>query len=319
MTARNHSTLGGEVQKYLEHRRSLGFGLAANEVVLRDFVRFADAAGHRGPLTTEFMLRWATANSEHSSRYQAERLSIVRGFARYFAARDGKSEVPEQRLLGARFRRGQPHIFSEVQLWQLIESAAAFPSADPLRPAGYATLFGLLASTGMRVSEPLGLRLTDVDLDRGVLRVLETKFRKSRLVPMHPTVIEAMRRYASERDRDSRRRSSIWFFVGRGDGPLPSRSVHHAFRRICSQRGWRGNGDLPLPRIHDLRHGFAIRRLLTWYREGVDVEQAIASLSTYLGHGKVTDTYWYLSGTRELLATAGDRFERFAAPAGSSR
>lgn len=133
---------------------------------------------------------------------------------------------------------------------------------------------------------------------------------------MHPTVTEAMRRYATDRNRDSRRRSSVWFFLGRGDCRLPSRSVHHAFRRICSQLGWRGNGDLPLPRIHDLRHGFAIRRPLTWYREGVDVERAIASLSTYLGHGKVTDTYWYLTGTRELLAMAGGRFERFAMPDG---
>lgn len=110
------------------------------------------------------------------------------------------------------------------------------------------------------------------------------------------------------------RRSSNWFFLGRGDERLPHRSVHHAFRRICSLLGWQGNGDRPLPRIHDLRHSFAIRRLLTWYREGVDVEQAIASLSTYLGHGKVTDTYWYLTGTPELLAAAGSRFERFTAP-----
>ncbi len=315
MTARNGRTLGAEVKEYLMHRRSLGFGLVLNEVVLRDFVRFAAAAGHRGPLITDFMLRWATSNAQHSSSYQAERLSVVRGFARHLAARDGESEVPDQRLLASRFRRGRPHVYSEQQLHQLIESAAAFPSADPLRAVGYATLFGLLASTGMRVSEPLALRFDDVDLDRGVLRVLETKFRKSRLVPLHPTVIKAMRRYVVERNRDPRRRSSNWFFLGRGDERLPHRSVHHAFRRICSLLGWRGNGDRPLPRIHDLRHGFAIRRLLTWYREGVDVEQAIASLSTYLGHGKVTDTYWYLTGTPELLAAAGSRFERFTAPA----
>lgn len=316
MTAGNGSSaLGGEVKEYLKHRRSLGFGLVLNEIALRDFVRFTAADGHRGPLTTEFMLRWATDNPEHSSSYQAERLSVVRGFARHLAARDGKSEVPDQRLLASRFRRGQPHVYSEQQLLQIIKSAAAFPSADPLRPVGYATLFGLLASTGMRVSEPLALRFDDVDLDAGLLRVMETKFRKSRLVPLHPTVIEAMRRYAVERNRDPRRRSSNWFFLGRGDDRLPYRSVLHAFRRICSGFGWPGNGDRALPRIHDLRHGFAIRRLLTWYREGVDVEHAIASLSTYLGHGKVTDTYWYLTGTRELLATAGSRFERFAAPA----
>lgn len=314
MTAGNGSTLEGEVKAYLKHRRSLGFGLVLNEVVLRDFVRFAATDAHRGPLKTEFMLRWATRNTEHSSAYQAERLSIVRGFARHLAARDGKSEVPEQRLLASRCRRGQPHVYSEQQLRQLIASAAAFPSTDPFRAISYATLFGLLASTGMRVSEPLALRCDDVDLDHGVLRVLETKFRKSRLVPLHPTVIAALQRYAVERNRDPRRRSSNWFFLGRGDDRLCKRSVHYAFRRICSLLGWRGNGDRPLPRIHDLRHGFAIRRLLTWYREGVDVEHAIASLSTYLGHAKVTDTYWYVTGTRELLSTAGIRFERFAAP-----
>jgi integrase len=314
MTARRRRTLCECVKEYLEHRRSLGFGLKTNEVVLRDFVRFAKDAGHRGPLSAEFMLRWAADRVEHSSRYQAERLSIVRGFARYLAARDGKSEVPDQRLLGGRFRRGQPHIYSGEQLRQLLEAASAFPSADPLRRTGYATLFGLLASTGMRVSEPLQLRVADVDLDGGVLRVLETKFRKSRLVPMHPTVIEAMRRYAAQRARDPRGRSSVWFFLGRGDSRLPYRSVHHAFRRICSMFGWRGNGDFPLPRIHDFRHNFAVRRLLTWYREGVDVDQAIPSLSTYLGHGKVSDTYWYLTGTRELLGVAGARFERFTLP-----
>lgn len=314
MTATSRSTLGQRVKEYLEHRRSLGFGLETNEVVLRDFVRFAKDAGHRGPLSAEFMLRWATDRGEHSSRYQAERLSIVRGFARYLAARDGKSEVPDQRLLGGRFRRGQPHIYSDEQLRQLLEAAVAFPSADPLRRAGYATLIGLLASTGMRVSEPLRLGVADVDLDGGVLRVRETKFCKSRLVPMHPTVTEAMRRYAVQRDGDPRGRSSPWFFLGRGDRRLPYRSVHHAFRRICSMLGLRANGDLPFPRIHDLRHSFAVRRLLTWYREGVDVDQAILSLSTYLGHGKVSDTYWYLTGTRELLGAAGARFERFTLP-----
>jgi integrase len=254
MIATSRRILGERVTEYLEHRRSLGFGLKANEVVLSDLVRFAKTSGHRGPLTTEFILRWATHRIEHSSRYQAERLSIARGFAQYLAARDGKSEVPDQRLLGGRFHRGQPHIYSDEQLRQLLETAIAFPSADPLRRTGYATVFGLLASTGMRVSEPLRLGVADVDLDRGVLRILETKFHKSRLVPMHATVIEAMRRYAAQRDRDPRGRSSAWFFLGRGDRRLPYRSVLHAFRRICSMLGWRGNGDLPLPRIHDLRH-----------------------------------------------------------------
>jgi len=312
MTAKGRSTLRAAVRDYLAQRRSLGFELEMGDLVLGDFVRYAKVTGHRGPLTTELMLRWATERAEHSSHYQAERLSIVRGFAAYLAARDGKTEVPRQRLLANRFRRGQPHIYSDQQLRQLLDSAAALRSPHPLRPATYAALFGLLASTGMRVSEGLGLELSDVDLCHSVLHVRQTKFRKSRLVPIHPSVTKALSRYAEQRNKDPAAHSSAWFFVGRGHQPLPYSSVRCAFRRISSRLGWRGNGHVLRPRIHDLRHAFAVRRLLAWYRDGVDVEQAITSLSTYLGHGKVTDTYWYVTGTRELLAVAGNRFERFA-------
>jgi integrase len=312
MKAKGRSTLSACVRDYLAQRRSLGFELEMGDLVLGDFVKYAKVAGHHGPLTTALMLRWATERPEHSSHYRAERLSIVRGFAAYLAARDGKTEVPQQRLLASRFRRGQPHLYSNQQLRQLLDSAAVLRSPYPLRPATYAALFGLLASTGMRVSEGLGLKFSDVDLRQSILHVRQTKFRKSRLVPIHPSVTKALSRYAEQRKKDPAARWSAWFFVGRGGQPLPYSSVRQAFRRISSRLGWRSNGHLALPRIHDLRHAFAVRRLLAWYRNGVDVEQAIASLSTYLGHGKVTDTYWYLTGTRELLAVAGNRFEQFA-------
>lgn len=307
---KKRDTMVSLAREYLAHRRQLGFKLKTSELILLQFARFADRDGHRGSLTTDLVLRWATRDGEHSLRYQSMRLSIARGFARYLATRDAKTVVPDQRLLPGRFERNQPHIYTDEQLRQLITSAAEFRAIDSLRPHTYATVFGLLASTGLRISEALALRVEDVDLDHGVLHIRRTKFRKSRLVPMHSTVTNAMRRYRVRRDRTSR--STAWFFPGRHGKPLPYSSVRNAFGRLRTKHGWRSNGALSSPRIHDLRHAFACRRLLAWYRTGIDVDQVIASLSTYLGHGKVTDTYWYLTGTGELLSIAGDRFERFA-------
>ena len=302
-------------RKYLIYRRSLGFELETSGIVLLEFARFADGIGHEGPLTTELMLRWVTQSEEHSTRYRAARLSIVRGFARHLAVQDGRGDVPDMRLLASGFRRQQPHIYTERQLGELIAAAARLSPVYPLRPHTYAALFGLLASTGLRVSEAITLRRRDVDLGTGLLIVRETKFRKSRLVPMHTTVGQAMRCFATRRDRDPDTRLAESFFVGAHGKPLPYSTVRCTFRRICARLGWRSNGTLPRPRIHDLRHSFACRRLLRWYRDGVDVNQAIAALSTYLGHAKVTDTYWYLSGTGELLSFVCERFERFVSTA----
>lgn len=310
MTKKQPVIMVRRAREYLAHRRSLGFELETSGSILLQFARFSDREGHRGPLTTDLVLRWATNNDDHSRRYQSARLSVARGFARYLAVRDAKTEVPDQCLLPGRFERNQPHIYTDDQLRQLVTSAARSRAIDSLRPQTYAAVFGLLASTGLRISEALELELGDVDLERGVLHVRRTKFRKSRLVPMHPTVTEAMRRYRARRDQTNR--STEWFFPGRYGKQLPYTSVRYAFRRLRTKFGWRSNGALSSPRIHDLRHAFACRRLLAWYRAGVDVDHAIASLSTYLGHGKVSDTYWYLTGTVELLSIAGNRFERFA-------
>ena len=309
------ATMVDRAKKYLAHRRSLGFALDSSGTLLMQFARFADRSKHRGPLTAELALRWASLPQTASPRYRAERLSIVRVFARHLAAEDGRSQVPDRRLLGQNHYRLQPHIYSDRQLKELVLAAAKLPPIYPLRPLTYSTLFGLLASTGLRVSEALKLDKEHVDLARGILRIEETKFRKSRLVPIHPTATRALRRYARERDRDRLARDSDPFFVGGHGQALPYSTVRHTFRHLCAHLRWRSNGMLPRPRIHDLRHTFACRRLLRWYQQGVNVDHAIASLSTYLGHSKVTDTYWYLAGTAPLLAIAGKRFEQFAGPA----
>lgn len=309
-------TMVARARSYLSHRRALGFKLEATGTVLLDFARFADHIGHAGPLTTELMLRWATQSAYHTTRYRAARLSIVRGFARHLAAHDGRSDVPDMRLLASGLRRQQPHIYTDGQIRELLAAAARLSPAYPLRPHSYVALFGLLASTGLRVSEAIALRRCDIDLAAALIIVRDTKFRKSRVVPVHATVCHALRRFATRRDRDPDSRSSDCFFVGAKGNPLPYSTVRSTFRGICRRLTWRSNGTLPRPRIHDLRHTFACRCLLRWYREGVDVNVAIAALSTYLGHAKVTDTYWYLSGTGELLSLVCERFEQFASTAG---
>jgi len=295
---------------YLKHRRALGFALDSRGCVLMGFARFADRSGHRGPLTTELALRWSTLASTQGAR--AQRLSVVRCFARHLAARDGRTQIPEPRLLGPSVSRAQPHIYSITQLRQLIAAAARL--STPLRPRTYSTLLGLLSCTGLRISEALNLTRSDVDLDQGVLRIEKTKFRKSRLVPMHPTATRAMRRYAQARDRDPVARRSIAFFVGGHGQALPYNTVSGMFRKLCRRLGLVSNGAWPRPRIHDLRHTFACRRILAWYQQRTDVNHAIAALSTYLGHASVTNTYWYLTGTPELMGAAANRFERFASP-----
>lgn len=304
-------SLAAKVRAYLAYRRSLGFELNTASFVLFDFVRFANRKAYRPPLKTEWMLEWVTRSKKHSTDYHTQRLSVIRGLARYLAGRDGQTEIPDRRLLPGR-RRQQPHIYTERQLDQLLVAAVALRPSYPFRPQTFSTLFGLLSSTGLRVSEALSLQRDDVNLENGLLHIRETKFGKSRWVPMHPTVKRALYRYTTLCDKHlGARPPTAKFFAGAFGKPLPYSTVRQTFRSICTKLGWRSSGSMKRPRIHDLRHSFACRRLLSWYRAGVDVNQSILALSTYMGHAKVKYTYWYLGGTLPLLSLAGDRFEQF--------
>lgn len=307
-------TMTRYVEAYLKHRRALGFALKGPGRLLMDFARFMDQRERGKALTTELALQWASRHPGTSKRYQAHRLSVVRSFARYLAARDDRTEIPPSQLLGRCVRRIQPHIYSNEQLWQLLAAAAELPPGNSLRPQTYSTLLGLLSCTGMRISEALNLAQGDVDLKHGVLRIKETKFHKSRLIPLHPSAQKAMRGYALARDRAwPSPRSDDFFVSSRGWAPAHG-TVDTTFRSLCNRLGLSSNGASPRPRIHDLRHTFACRRLLAWYEEGIDVDHAIVALSTYLGHTSVANTYWYLTGVPQLMAIANARFERLAAP-----
>lgn len=300
------------VKEYLQLRRSLGFQMRSQGEMLLQFAKSLDRSGHRGPLTTEMALRWSN-RPQLSRSTRAKRLSAVRCFARYLAVRDGRTEVPDRSLVPKVCFRQRPHLYSPRELEQLLEATNRLRPSYPLKRLVYRTLFGLLACTGLRISEALKLDAAHVDLKHRVLRIEETKFKKSRLVPLHPTATRALRRYAEARFGRQDAGDNSPFFVNRRGNRLKYAAVRWAFEHLRDLLGWKqGNGEWPRARIHDLRHTFACRRLLTWYRQGKNVQNLIVALSTYLGHGKVTDTYWYLTGTPELLAMAGSRFEQFA-------
>ena len=295
-------------EEYLVLRRKLGFALEATGSVLLNFARYADRSGHEDPITIELAVRWARLPQGADPLWWALRLDVVRRFARYRSAIDPRTEIPPPGLLGPSHRRRNPHIYSEGELAALLGAAGNLPPRDGLRSHTYTTLLGLLASTGLRVSEALRLDRAHVDLCDGVLTIVETKFRKSRLVPLHPSTKIALRAYAERRDQHHPLMRMGPFFVSAAGRPLPYRTVHCTFDRLRRVLGWAGERGRR-PKIHDLRHTFACRRLLAWYRDGSEIHSKVPTLSVYLGHMSVSDTYWYLTGVPELMAIASARFE----------
>jgi integrase len=301
-------------REYLDYRRQLGFDLQSVGRLLLQFASYAEQIKHQGPITTELAVRWAKLPEKASASYLANRLNAVRCFARYRAIFDPETEIPPSKLLGAALRRTTPYIFAPAEIKALLHEAGRLPPADGLRPHTYVTLFALLACTGLRHREALRLTRSDVDYEQRLLHVRNTKFRKSRLVPLHPSTIQALVRYAGLRDQHHPIARSDAFFVSMRGTALGQSTVDAVFAKLRDRLTWTGCPARRLPRIHDLRHTFACRSLLRWYEERVDVDHAIAALSTYLGHADVNHTYWYITGVPELLELAGTRFEHFALP-----
>ncbi|MEX2400895.1 MAG: tyrosine-type recombinase/integrase [Rhodothermales bacterium] len=298
------------VERYLEERRRLGFELRIAGAQLMNFARYADANDHRGPLTIDLQLAWARERGTKPITW-ARRLEVVRPFAKYYCQFEPDTAVPDAKTFGPGHRRLAPHIYTHQEILDLLQEAGRLRPLGGLRPATYRTLFGLIATAGLRLSEALYLRVADVDLLRGLLTVRETKFRKSRLLPLHASTLAALRIYRDMRDQTVRSEADMPFFASSSGAELPSRTVHEVFVGLRRRLGWVARGDHPNPRIHDLRHTFAVRRIQLWHQSGVPLDQGTFWLSTYLGHAKISDTYWYLTGTPELLSIVAARFECF--------
>jgi integrase len=298
------TNLRSALEKYLSMRKGLGYKYEHQTRRLADFVTFMEKREAR-VITTKLALEWATLPPDRHASW-ALRLSDVRGFARHVANFDPRTEAPPVGMLPG-WKRAKPYVYSDAEIDALLAAALALPPENGLRRWTYHTLFGLIAVTGMRISEAMNLERDDVDLDAGVLTVRLTKFGKSRLVPLHPTTCTALRGYAARRDAHLGSRRGLTFFVAEQGGRLLHQYVHRVFLRLSREIGLRRPGDHTGPRVHDFRHRFAIQTLLDWYREG---KEQLPLLSTYLGHACVRDTYWYLSACPELMDEAARRLDR---------
>jgi integrase/recombinase XerD len=305
------SALQDRLHDYLALRRGLGFRLVETECYLRDFCFFMER--ERASLVTSILaLRWAMAPTSARPTTWAARLTVIRQFARYLKGFEPATEIPGTRLLPFPPKRCQPYLYSLEEIERLMSTARSMPSRQALKPHTVATLIGLLAVTGMRVNEALSVRREDVDLESGVITIRGSKFTKSRLVPVHASTVLALREYAARRDLCIPKRwprGPYFLLTGRG-AKFAVSQVHLAFDAISRTVGLRTPEMRRGPRLHDLRHRFATETLLRWSRTGAEIEREMPTLTTYLGHSNLSDTYWYLSAHPELLKHAALRLER---------
>jgi integrase len=308
------SALRGHLEDYLALRRSLGFKLGRPGQMLEGFVGYLEQEG-AATVTTGHALAWATDPAGADPVWWRMRLAAIRPFARYLAPRVPGTEVPPRGLLpGPSSRRAVPYLYSGEEVAALMASASAVRT--PFRAATYRVLIGLLAATGMRVGEAIGLDRGDLDAGQGLLTIRSGKFGKSRQLPLHPSVLQALDGYARLRDSVHRRPAAPAFLLSTTGTRLIYKNVHFTFHKLAGQAGLRPRSAACRPRIHDLRHTFAVAMLTRWYADGGDVAARLPLLSTWLGHAVPAGTYWYLTGTPELLALAA---ARLAGPEGEQR
>jgi integrase len=304
-------TLSQELDRYLSIRRSLGYKLSTDGRILRKFIAFVESEG-TDYISTTLFLRWKATFGKAKNQTWAHRLTMVRVFAQWLHSIDPKHEVPPKSLIPSRIRRPHPYIYSEGDIRRIVETAAELPSLHGIRALTCSTLFGLIAVTGLRVSEALSLDVSDIDLESGVITVRTGKFGKSRLLPVSECTKARLTDYAKERDRLLGAPSQAFFVADRGER-LTDCGARYNFAAVCQIIGLRppqkfkrhGRG----PRIHDLRHTFAVRTLLNWYRHCADPAREMLKLSTYLGHATAAHTYWYIEAVPELLELASKRLE----------
>ncbi len=293
---------------YLASRRRLGFALKSEGALLQNLVEHARKLHHRGPLTTKLSLDWAQVPPTGSLR-RARRLEAVRHFAVFWAAFDPCIQIPPAGLFGPAYRRVPVHIYTAAEIGALLRAAQQLAPPQSLRSRTFATLLGLLACTGLRISEALQLQLEDWEPTEAVLTIRQAKFGQSRYVPLAPSATTALKAYLQARTKTFPKASTSTIFLNGQGQPLTYRQAGSTFAALRGQLSWQDKQ--PRPRLHDLRHTFAVDCLLGWYRKGQEeINAKIFSLAVYLGHRNIRHTYWYLTAVPELLALGSARWAK---------
>jgi integrase/recombinase XerD len=306
-------SLSQRLDQYLAIRRCFGFDLQFSERVLRKFTAFADARNDCH-ITTDLFLAWKDAYGSANDGTWAARLGMVRGFARWLAEHDEVTHVPPTGLIPARkYSRQTPYIYTVEEIASLVAAAATLPSMYGLRPVVWQTVFGLVAVTGLRISEALRLDQEHVDFKRGLLQITKSKNGSGRLIPIHESTVDRLHCYATARDRVLGQTKGR-FFLKEDGTPAGDCGARYNFAEVSRMAGLRGpqlyHRHGSGPRIHDLRHTFAVRTILGWFRGGRDIDCEMYKLSAYLGHVRPEHTYWYIEAVPELMQLAADRAER---------
>lgn len=292
--------LSKSIKDYLALRNQMGYKLKNAKNVLNKFADYAKRK-KRSYITSKLALDFATQNPKTSSHQYAVRLGIIRQFALYQQTIDPRTEVPSKYLLSSTYRRRDPYIYHDNEIAKLLDSCKILKKPHSLREKTYYTLFGLYAVTGMRTNEALKLHHDDVDLKKGIITIQESKFRKSRKIPLHSTTTKMLKKYARGRKRYFKNPTSQYFFVDNYGEGLKKRAVTDVFKKVCIAAGLRKKGEFNGPRIMDLRHTFAVKTLINNFKKNTDIDFVIPILSRYLGHMHPKNTYWYLTATPELL------------------
>lgn len=302
-----NNRISRQIEDYIAYKQSLGYLIKIESQELRRFANYTMEIEHEGSLTSELAVQWASLNSNYSRKYMARRLETIHTFAVYISSFDCESQIPPTGLFGRAHMRSNPYIYTNDEVESLMDHALMLYSPDGIRATTVSTAIGLLYSTGIRVSELTCLKLRDADLKEGYIFINNSKFKKDRIVPLHPSVMFKLKEYQSLiQGKIGGRSQDDYFFVSSYGKRFNTRSFEYAFKQI---RPLALNQVSKQPRLYDLRHTFACNTIKRWYAMGEDVNQRIFLLSTYMGHVKPEDTYWYLSATPELLAIASRKFE----------
>jgi integrase len=304
-----NKTLTDWIDDYLGYRRGMGFQLPYVESILREFARFADRHGYRGPLKRRWAKEFAYAPQDVASAYHVRRLAILHDFAKFWNSYEACVEIPSRPLPHPGYRRKTPYIYSEAEVRRLMSIARSLRTKAPLIGEAQATLIGLMASTGLRTGEAIGLRDQDVLWNQGQIHVRESKGRESRVLPIASSTLTALRNYANVRNRTFPGHSSGAFFVNIRGEKWSQIAMSHRFDRLRLESGIVAGPGRRAPRLYDLRHTFACNCLISWLRAKHDMSRCVYALSLYMGHRNISETYWYLSAVPAVMELVGRRSE----------